>query len=554
MGRALECGHLRRGLKERAVHSNNRLGFFAAAVLAAAMGFAACNCGAPATCQSSSDCASTQVCLGTQVCAAKCSADADCAGGEKCSAAGGCVAATSCGGNVDCPSNQACTASGTCAQRCAGPTDCGASGACLDNGTCAPKCTAASDCKAGEKCSTTGGCVPITGCGANADCSTGLICDQLGRCVTDCRQGTCNPGAYCTSGGVCMPTNNPDGGAPNCGGELFQAAKVNSNMLIALDKSGSMSELIAGQTKWAIATAAVRQVTSQYESQIQFGLLMFPAGGTTSTQCVPQPVSVTVGDQRAAAISVALDGGAPGGRTPIGATLTACGNVAELADPNRANYVMLVTDGMETCGGNGVTAATNNLAQKGIKTFVVGFGSGVAPANLSNIATAGGTPRPGTPKYYQADDAAGLQLAFNQIAQGALGCEYKLAAAPPDPSKIFVYVNGVLQNQDPNHANGWDYSAATVRITFYGALCNMVATDPTAKVSIVYGCRDDGLVEKNDGGAKLPNGAACVVNTDCLNALCVNGICGKGQGAPCTTAAECASQVCSGGTCQPGIN
>src|SRR5205085_869643 len=105
--------------------------------------------------------------------------------------------------------------------------------------------------------------------------------------------------------------------------------------------------------------------------------------------------------------------------------------------------------------------------------------------NLADIATAGGTPRPGATKYYQADDSAGLLAAFNLIAQGALGCEYRLAMAPPDPAKIFVYVNGVLQNRDVAHANGWDYSAATVRVTFYGGLCNLVATDATAKVSLV---------------------------------------------------------------------
>jgi hypothetical protein len=309
-------------------------------------------------------------------------------------------------------------------------------------------------------------------------------------------------------------------------------------------------------SKWDIATTAIKQVTQQYQSQIQFGMMLFPAGGGNSTQCVPGPVAVPIGDQRAAQIATSLDMNRPGGRTPIGGVLTAAGMVPELADAMRANYVMLVTDGTETCNGNGVTAATQNLMQRGIKTFVVGFGGEVDAMNLSDIATAGGTPRPGATKYYQADDAQGLLAAFNLIAQGALGCEYRLATAPPDPSKVFVYVNGVLQNRDVSHANGWDYSPATTRITFYGGLCSLVASDATAKVSIVYGCRDDSLteVDRRDGGARLPNGSACTVGTDCANGVCIGMICGQPVGTACTTGTQCASGICTMGLCDPGIN
>ena len=187
---------------------------------------------------------------------------------------------------------------------------------------------------------------------------------------------------------------------------------------------------------------------------------------------------------------------------------------------------------------------------------MVGFGGGVDATNLSDIATAGGTPRPGMPRYYQADDAPGLLAAFNLIAQGALGCEYRLMTAPPDPSKVFVYVNGVLQNRDVSHANGWDYSPATVRITFYGGLCNLVATDATARVSIVYGCRDDSLteVDRRDGGAGLPNGSACTINGDCANGLCSANVCGLPVNSTCTMGNQCASTICTGGKCAPGIN
>lgn len=532
--------------------------FFVVAGAALTLGSCACPGAVGADCQSSADCASTLTCLDTKTCATKCASDMNCASGEKCSSSKGCIPNTGCGADSDCGTGQACTSAGTCAQSCQGPSSCGSTQVCLQSGTCTVKCTTASDCATGEKCSTTGGCVPNNGgCGAKEDCATNQLCDSLGRCVNDCRNGaSCNPGSACASDGTCQPAA-ADGGAMSCGGELFQAAKVNSNMYIAFDKSGSMRDPIVnnGPSKWDIATSAIKQVTMQYESQIQFGLGLFPQG-TNSQSCSVGGSSVSVGTQRAAMIGAALDAAGPGGNTPIGGVLTSAGNVPELVDPMRANYVMLVTDGTETCNGNGVQAATNNLMQKGIKTFVVGFGGEVDAQNLADIAIAGGTPRPGATKYYQADDSAGLLAAFNLIAQGALGCEYRLASAPPDASKIFVYVNGVLQNRDVMHGNGWDYSDATVRITFYGGLCNLVATDPTAKVSIVYGCRDDSLteVDRRDGGARLPNGSACTQNTDCVNDLCSAGVCGLPVGANCTSNDVCSTGVCTNGKCEGGIN
>jgi hypothetical protein len=169
-------------------------------------------------------------------------------------------------------------------------------------------------------------------------------------------------------------------------------------------------------------------------------------------------------------------------------------------DPMRANFVMLVTDGEENCGGNPVTES-QNLSNLGIKTFVVGFGAEVNATTLSNIAINGGTARNTMPRYYQADDPASLGAAFQQIAQGAIGCDYHLASTPPDPTKLYVYVNGQMIPQDPQHHVGWDYAASTQNITLYGTVCDAVATNPSAMVNIVYGCPDTSIVETSDGGA-----------------------------------------------------
>ncbi len=510
--------------------------FFRVALFGFALSLAGCTCAnSPELCQSNSECAANESCLAIQKCAVSCKADADCGAGKKCSAAGGCVAQSGCGADGDCTTGQICNGAETCVRKCQATAECASSNVCLANGACAAACTAASDCGAGQKCSASGGCIATGGCGTQADCNAGQTCNAIGNCVDG-------------------PSAGDDAGS-NCGGELFASTKVDSNMFIAFDKSGSMKDPINGVSKWNIATGAINKVVQQHQSQIRFGLMLFPV--SEQNECQPAPVSVPIADMQASAVASELSMNSPGGKTPIGAVLVAAGQVSELADTSRANYVMLVTDGTETCGGDGERAARNNLQDKGIKTFVVGFGGAVDRGNLTDIAVAGGTPRPGRTKYYQADNEAALETAFQQIAQGALGCEYKLAKVPPDPTKIFVYVNGVLQNNDPSHANGWDYSAATTRVTFYGALCKLVATDATAKVNVVYGCPNDDIVEGGgfgDGGAGLPNGSACRTNVDCSVGPCVDGICGLPVGQPCTGNAQCASQVCINGVCDPGIN
>ncbi len=95
--------------------------------------------------------------------------------------------------------------------------------------------------------------------------------------------------------------------------------------------------------------------------------------------------------------------------------------VARQQDPEfaagcRKVFVVLLTDGFETCGGNAVNAATDLLNNLGVKTFVIGFA--VNNPALDAIAIAGGTdsdPADPTVAAYPADDQQALISAFNDI-------------------------------------------------------------------------------------------------------------------------------------------
>lgn len=396
---------------------------------------------------------------------------------------------------------------------CRQDAECGPGAVCLASRACAAKCATASSCAGDEKCSTSGGCVPKTGCGADGECGKGQVCEGV-SCVASCAQASCPTGRTCKADGHCSDpvSQGAGGGAGNsCGGELFQATKVQANFLIVLDRSGSMEETLpAGPTKWSLATVAIKSVTAQNEAAIRFGLSMFPG----ATKCTEGSNAVAVADKTALQISQAMPARATGSGTPIGAALSLASKRAELTDATRSNFVLLVTDGMENCGGDPV-GAVKAMAARGIKTYVVGFGADVDPARLSALAVEGGTARLGGTKYYQADDQASLNTAFGQIAQGASGCDFKLAKAPPDLTKIFVAVDGNLINRDPTKQLGWDYNAQNGRLTLYGGACDVVRKSANAKVQIVYGCPDPTLIEgggSGDGGYPPPVSADSGIN------------------------------------------
>src|SRR5262249_33214941 len=92
----------------------------------------------------------------------------------------------------------------------------------------------------------------------------------------------------------------------------------------------------------------------------------------------------------------------------------------------RPHYVILLTDGDETCGGTPPAAATAlrtttvGSQTYDIKTYVIGFGQTPCYTPLEDIATAGGTDAPGACTAFYATDEQSLSLALSQIISSSL--------------------------------------------------------------------------------------------------------------------------------------
>ena len=434
-----------------------------------------------------------------------------------------------------------------------------------------PACSSGSQTSCGSSSGSV--CISQSACTSDRDCAAGNTCGPTGQCQ-----------AVAVSPAVAAPSKpGPDAGPPpsppaSCGGELFPLTHVEANFLILFDKSGSMQELVTTQSKYAAATNAVNTLVSQHEATIRFGLTMFPVGDTLLNNCQPEQNSVAIGPMHASAIATVLAARTPSGNTPLAAVLQSAEQVPELKDPTRANYVLMVTDGMETCMGRPV-AEVKRLFAANIKTYVVGFGSGVDATTLSSMASGGGTARAAVPRYYQVDDPAALSASLAAIVRGVVGCDFTLSKAPTDLTKLFVYVNGQLASRDTSKKNGWDFSPSNNRLTLYGSACESISNTPNSKVSTIYGCPDVTLIE---GGPNTPcttdeqciskacstgkctgrlAGSACSVGSDCLSGSCVGGLCEGGTPAKpnktaCQTSAQCASANCVQGVCEaapPGL-
>jgi hypothetical protein len=254
------------------------------------------------------------------------------------------------------------------------------------------------------------------------------------------------------------------------------------DVLVVLDHTDSMSRTPSGEkpadddagfaeTKWVLAVEAVRAMTAPPGDQgARFGLERFPEdpetldAGTDGGACVTLPellggksaknetcqpgellVSPGLGNGAAIAAQIQPLTTRLCNSTPIGLAIATATSVLQAsATAGRSQYVVLVTDGAETCKGDPV-AEVQALAAAGIETYVVGFGTedagsgGVNVKLLNDMACAGKTAKDfstscettdagyapmtpnGAPLFFAAQDGPSLQAALQTIA-GAVCC------------------------------------------------------------------------------------------------------------------------------------
>jgi hypothetical protein len=246
-------------------------------------------------------------------------------------------------------------------------------------------------------------------------------------------------------------------------------------------------------TKMAVASQVMTQMTVSYHDTIYWGLAEFPGDGN----CGAPASAIAPAAGNADNVSSTITNTAPAGYTPINASIKYVKDSTLLSDPARGNYLLLITDGSETCeldkdnkpdmANEATTQRIADMAASGTKTFVVGFGGGVDANALDDYANAGGVPNTsGGASYYQADSASALESALGAILKRVTGCDFALNTPPDDPSKVWAFLDDVMVERDTD--DGWALDTATNTVTFTGASCAMLQAGTVTDIDIVVGC------------------------------------------------------------------
>ena len=373
-----------------------------------------------------------------------------------------------------------------------------------------------------------------------AACSGGL--DQYGA------DGGLSPGA---EAGAAVTDASPGIDAVRvadftCGGTDVPVEPAHPNMLVVFDRSCSMRRQHASpktfgthagdpSTRWHMARQALDKVTAAHQNRVRFGLMVFPR---PAQGCGDAPaLNVKPGLVARAAINKALDsasvnpftlcpapgassGGAQPQVTPTAEAITAAGKVQALQDTKRESMILLMTDGYATCGASAgsLGAQVAGLSSKKIKTVVVGFGdaeTATALSMLDAMATAGGAPQTGAKtKFWLASSPATLQAALNAIVSDAISCTFSLKKTPPDPKRLFAFLDGKLTPSTGAH--GWSYDSAANAVTFKGDTCKRLRAGQVKNVSLVFGCPKPKCVPKPVVGDGYYNDCDGQVDEQCL--------------------------------------
>ncbi len=203
-----------------------------------------------------------------------------------------------------------------------------------------------------------------------------------------------------------------------------------SDAMLIMDGSGSMWGVVDGETKIAAARQAVRTLLEAWPADRKLGLMAY--GHRRKGDCGDIETIAPVATMDAAAVAAAIDRISPKGKTPIVASLTEA--AAQLKSRENAATIILVSDGIETCGGD-PCALARELEASGVNftAHVVGFDvtDPAAKAQLRCIADATGGV------YRDAADADGLKEALRETATAEGETQKASAPAPREPEEPY---------------------------------------------------------------------------------------------------------------------
>ncbi|MBL9003210.1 MAG: VWA domain-containing protein [Myxococcales bacterium] len=337
------------------------------------------------------------------------------------------------------------------------------------------------------------------------------------------------------------------------------------NLAILLDQSASMNDNPQGmlesdrsKTKWAIATATLTTLNNNLNGRLPLAYTNFPR---YDGSCVPyETFRVPLGSSNKTEINNAMiEYPFKAGTTPMCTAISKLADEMAFKDPQRPHYILLLTDGVPDaacCGVDPVQATINAIGaaiaqSPPVKTIVVGFGN--LPASdrdaLNRMAVAGGLPKQGTNKFYEATDAASLNTVLNTIlrtlvvgdAGAGVLCEDGCYGTPCPTGEVCLQdackANPCTSQQCPN--------GQACLFTAQGASCVGTCKSPCPLKSRC----ENGLCVPDPCGGPCPSGQQCLNGACQPDPRCDALLCHGGQGC---IEGKCVDNPCSYTTCPEG--
>lgn len=202
-------------------------------------------------------------------------------------------------------------------------------------------------------------------------------------------------------------------------------ASAETNVLFIFDASGSMKKPVepGGPTRLDVAKQAMSRTLRQIPSDVRLGLFLY--GHRRAKDCTDMELVSPIGAENVATIATRIERVRALGETPIAESLRqAVRSFATLR--GQSNRIVLVTDGIEECGGDPCAAARSVVdAGLDLKVDVVGFTlDETQRATVQCVADLTGG------SYHEARNPEGLVTALaevqRQVAQGS----------PPVPTSV----------------------------------------------------------------------------------------------------------------------
>ncbi|WP_070120409.1 vWA domain-containing protein [Bacillus marinisedimentorum] len=209
-------------------------------------------------------------------------------------------------------------------------------------------------------------------------------------------------------------------GSPDMEDPRYQF-KEHYNVEIILDASGSMAGKIGSKTKMELAKEAIREFTASLPEQANVALRVYGHKGSNADKdkgvsCNSNELVYELQPYDVDQLNKALEKFKPTGWTPIAESLAkAQEDLSMKKGTENTNIIYLVSDGVETCDGNPVSAG-KNLKQSEITPLVniIGFDvDSEGNRQLKEVARAAG----GTYASVQSQDE--LQKEFDRSAEMA---------------------------------------------------------------------------------------------------------------------------------------